>query len=113
MQVPAQALAELLVMIERGVISSTVAKDVFEKMFASGQTADAIVAAEGLAQIDDEPQIVALVAEALAANPGPVADFRGGKASAFGFLVGKVMKAAGGKANPRRVNELLKRALDA
>ena len=89
------------------------AKDVFEKMFASGQTADAIVAAEGLAQIDDESQIVALIADVLAANPGPVAEYRGGKTSAFGFLVGQVMKAAGGKANPKRVNELLKRALEA
>jgi aspartyl-tRNA(Asn)/glutamyl-tRNA(Gln) amidotransferase subunit B len=112
-KIPASNLAALLALIDRGTISGSMAKDVFEKMFASGQTADAIVAAEGLAQIDDEPQIVALIAEALAANPGPVADFRGGKASAFGFLVGKVMKAAGGKANPKRVNELLKRALDA
>jgi aspartyl-tRNA(Asn)/glutamyl-tRNA(Gln) amidotransferase subunit B len=112
-KIPASNLAALLALIDRGTISGSMAKDVFEKMFASGQTADAIVAAEGLAQIDDEPQIVALIAEALAANPGPVADFRGGKASAFGFLVGKVMKAAGGKANPKRVNELLKRALEA
>ena len=89
------------------------AKGVFEKMYASGQTAEAIVAAEGLAQIDDESQIAGLVAEVLAANAGPVADYKGGKASAFGFLVGKVMKAAGGKANPKRVNELLKRALEA
>jgi aspartyl-tRNA(Asn)/glutamyl-tRNA(Gln) amidotransferase subunit B len=82
-------------------------------MYASGRTADAIVAAEGLAQIDDESQIAGLIADVLAANAGPVADYRGGKASAFGFLVGKVMKAAGGKANPKRVNDLLKRALEA
>ena len=112
-KIPASNLAALLALIDTGTISGSMAKDVFEKMFASGQNAGAIVAAEGLAQIDDEPQIVALVAEAIAANPGPVADFRGGKASAFGFLVGKVMKAAGGKANPKRVNELLKRALEA
>jgi aspartyl-tRNA(Asn)/glutamyl-tRNA(Gln) amidotransferase subunit B len=112
-KIPAPNLAALLALIDRGAISGSMAKDVFEKMFASGRTADVIVAAEGLAQIDDEPQIVALIAAALAANPGPVADFRRGKASAFGFLVGKVMKAAGGKANPKRVNELLKRALEA
>jgi aspartyl-tRNA(Asn)/glutamyl-tRNA(Gln) amidotransferase subunit B len=111
--IPASNLAALLALIDKGTISGSMAKDVFEKMFASGKAADAIVAAEGLAQIDDESQIVALVAEAIAANPGPVADFRGGKASAFGFLVGKVMKAAGGKANPKQVNELLKRALEA
>lgn len=111
--IPADRLAGLIALVEKGTISGSMAKGVFEKMFASHETADAIVAAEGLAQIDDESQIVALVAEVLAANAGPVADYRGGKASAFGFLVGKVMKAAGGKANPKRVNELLKRALEA
>jgi aspartyl-tRNA(Asn)/glutamyl-tRNA(Gln) amidotransferase subunit B len=106
-------LAGLIALIEKGTISGSMAKGVFEKMYASGQTADAIVAADGLAQIDDEAQIVALIAEVIGANAGPVADFRGGKTSAFGFLVGKVMKAAAGKANPKRVNELLKRALEA
>ena len=106
-------LAGLIALVEKGTISGSMAKGVFEKMYASAQTADAIVAAEGLAQIDDESQIAGLIAEVLAANAGPVADYRGGKASAFGFLVGKVMKAAAGKANPTRVNELLKRALEA
>jgi aspartyl-tRNA(Asn)/glutamyl-tRNA(Gln) amidotransferase subunit B len=109
----ADRLAGLIALVEKGAISGSMAKGVFEKMFASNQTADAIVAAEGLAQIDDEAQIVALIAEVLAANAGPAADYRGGKSSAFGFLVGKVMKAASGKANPKRVNELLKRALEA
>jgi aspartyl-tRNA(Asn)/glutamyl-tRNA(Gln) amidotransferase subunit B len=99
--------------VEKGTISGSMAKGVFEKMYVSDRTADAIVAAEGLAQIDDQAQIAALIAEVLAANAGPVADYRAGKTSAFGFLVGKVMKAAGGKANPKRVNELLKRALEA
>jgi len=111
--VPAVNLAALIALIEQGTISGSMAKDVFEKMFAGSQTAAAIVAAEGLAQIDDEGQIVALIAQVLTGNAGPVADYRGGKTSAFGFLVGKVMKAAGGKANPKRVNELLKRALEA
>ena len=106
-------LAGLIALVEKGTISGSMAKGVFEKMYGTGQTADAIVAAEGLAQIDDEAQIVALIGEVIAANAGPVADYRGGKTSAFGFLVGKVMKAAAGKANPKRVNELLKRALEA
>ena len=106
-------LAGLIALVEKGTISGPMAKGVFETMFASTQTADVIVAAEGLAQIDDESQIVAMIAEVLAANAGPVADYRGGRTSAFGFLVGKVMKAAAGKANPIRVNELLKRALGA
>jgi aspartyl-tRNA(Asn)/glutamyl-tRNA(Gln) amidotransferase subunit B len=108
-----ERLAGLIALVEKGAISGSMAKGVFETMFASTLTADAIVAAEGLAQIDDESQIVALIAEVLAANAGPVGDYRGGKTSAFGFLVGKVMKAAAGKANPKRVNELLKRALEA
>ena len=87
------------------------AKDVFEKMFGSDRTADDIVAAEGLAQIDDESQIVALIADVLARNADAVAQYRGGKTSTFGFLVGQVMKAAAGKANPKRVNELLTRTL--
>jgi aspartyl-tRNA(Asn)/glutamyl-tRNA(Gln) amidotransferase subunit B len=111
--VSAVNLAGLIALIEQGTISGSMAKDVFEKMFAGHQTAAAIVAAEGLAQIDDEGQIAALIAQVLTGNTGPVADYRGGKTSAFGFLVGKVMKAAGGKANPKRVNELLKRALEA
>jgi len=109
----APRLAGLIALVEQGTISGSMAKGVFEKMFSSPRSADAIVAAEGLAQIDDEAHIVALIAGVLAANAGPVADFRGGKTSAFGFLVGKVMKAAGGKANPKRVNDLLKRALEA
>jgi len=106
-------LAGLIALVEQGTISGSMAKGVFETMYASTQTADAIVAAEGLAQIDDESQIAGLIADVIAANAGPVADYRGGKTSAFGFLVGKVMKAAAGKANPKRVNELLKRALEA
>ena len=109
----AQRLAGLIALIETGAISGSMAKDVFEKMYASNRTADAIVAAEGLAQIDDESQIAAIIAEVLAAHPDAAGQYRAGKTTTFGFLVGKVMKAAGGKANPRLVNELLKRALEA
>jgi aspartyl-tRNA(Asn)/glutamyl-tRNA(Gln) amidotransferase subunit B len=84
---------------------------VFEKMWTSGRTAPEIIGAEGLQQVDDESEIAALVAAVLAANPEAVAQYRGGKAATFGFLVGQVMKAAKGKANPKRVNELLGRAL--
>jgi aspartyl-tRNA(Asn)/glutamyl-tRNA(Gln) amidotransferase subunit B len=108
-----ERLAGLIAIVDRGAISGSMAKDVFEKMFSTGQAAEAIVAAEGLAQIDDESQIVGLIAEVLAKNADAVTQYRGGKASTFGFLVGQVMKAAGGKANPRRVNEMLKRALEA
>ncbi len=107
-----ERLAGLLKLIEQGTISGSMAKDVFEKMFASGQAADAVVRAEGLAQIDDESAIIALVDGVLRANVDAAQQYRAGKAATFGFLVGQVMKAAAGKANPKRVNELLKRALE-
>jgi aspartyl-tRNA(Asn)/glutamyl-tRNA(Gln) amidotransferase subunit B len=107
-----ERLTGLLALVEKNVISGSIAKTVFDTMIASGRTAEEIVAAEDLAQIDDEGQIARLVAEVLAKNASAVAQYRGGKSSAFGFLVGQVMKAASGKANPKRVNELLKRALE-
>ena len=72
-----------------------------------------IIDGEGLTQVDDESEIAALIAGVLAANADAVAQYRGGKAATFGFLVGQVMKAAKGKANPKRVNELLRQALGA
>jgi aspartyl-tRNA(Asn)/glutamyl-tRNA(Gln) amidotransferase subunit B len=109
----ADRLAGLIALVNNGTISGSIAKDVFEKMFASGRTAGEIVAAEGLTQIDDESQIVGLIAGVLSKNADAVAQYRGGKTATFGYLVGQVMKAAAGKANPKRVNELLKKALGA
>jgi aspartyl-tRNA(Asn)/glutamyl-tRNA(Gln) amidotransferase subunit B len=111
-RVSAQNLAGLIALIDKGTISGSIAKGVFERMVASGRSADDIVAAEGLTQISDESQIAALVAEVLATHADAVAQYRAGKTTTFGFLVGQVMKAAGGKANPKRVNDLLKRALE-
>ena len=107
-----QALAELVRLAEAGTVSSTAAKHVFETMWATGRGAAAIVEADGLAQIGDESVIVAAVAEVLRAHAGVAADFRAGKTAAFGFLVGQVMKATGGKANPQVASDLLRRALD-
>jgi aspartyl-tRNA(Asn)/glutamyl-tRNA(Gln) amidotransferase subunit B len=111
--VPPQQSARLVALIEGGRISFSLAKDVWLKAFESRKTVDEIIDGEGLTQIDDESQIAALVANVLKSNESAVAKYRGGATGTFGFLVGQVMKAAGGKANPRRVNELLKRALDA
>jgi aspartyl-tRNA(Asn)/glutamyl-tRNA(Gln) amidotransferase subunit B len=105
------ALAELIALIDRGEISGPIAKDVFEKMFASGRRAGEIVEADGLRRIDDEGAIAAVVADIVQANPGPVAQFRAGRTQTFGFLVGQVMKATRGKANPATVNAVLRRAL--
>ena len=110
--VPPARLAGLVALVDKGTISGAIAKDVFEKMFATGRSADDIVAAEALTQIDDESQIATLIGDVLARNADAVAQYRGGKMATFGFLVGQVMKAAGGKANPKRVNELLRRALE-
>jgi aspartyl-tRNA(Asn)/glutamyl-tRNA(Gln) amidotransferase subunit B len=109
----APALAGLIALVEQGTISSSVAKQVFEKMVATGQRAEAIVAAEGLTQISDDSAIAELVAEVVAKHADAVAKYRAGNAGTFGFLVGQAMKAAGGKANPKRINELLRQALDA
>ena len=109
---PPVRLAGLLGLIESGRISGSIAKAVFEKMFASGRSAEEIVAAEGLTQIDDESEIVALISGVLARNADAVAQYRSGKTATFGYLVGQVMKAAGGRANPRRVNERLREMLD-
>jgi aspartyl-tRNA(Asn)/glutamyl-tRNA(Gln) amidotransferase subunit B len=113
MPVAANALAELINLVELGRISLPVAKDVFEKMCASGERAAAIVEREGLAQIDDEESIVKAVREVLAAQPDVVSQYRTGKSAAFGFLMGQVMRKLGGKANPKVVNGVLKRELDA
>jgi aspartyl-tRNA(Asn)/glutamyl-tRNA(Gln) amidotransferase subunit B len=104
-------LAELVAITERGVISSTVAKDVFEEMWTSGGRAQAIVDARGLAQIDDRAALAALIAAVVEANPDAVAQVRAGRNNTFGFLVGQVMKASQGKANPKVVSDMLKAAI--
>ncbi|MDR1989098.1 MAG: Asp-tRNA(Asn)/Glu-tRNA(Gln) amidotransferase subunit GatB, partial [Acidobacteriaceae bacterium] len=110
--ISARRLAGLLTLIEQGTISGAIAKGVFETMLTSDADAEAIVRAEGLTQIDDESAIVTLIAGVLEANADAVQNYRVGKTATFGFLVGQVMKATAGKANPKRVNELLRHALD-
>ena len=111
-KVPAERLAGLIALLEQGTISGSTAKGVFEKMFQSGHAAGDIVKTEGLTQIGDEAQIRVLVRDVLGRNAEAVAQYKAGKAATFGFLVGQVMKAAGGKANPKSVNELLRRELE-
>jgi aspartyl-tRNA(Asn)/glutamyl-tRNA(Gln) amidotransferase subunit B len=105
-------LALLLKRISDGTISGKMAKDVFEAMWAGEGDADAIIAKKGLKQISDAGAIEKLVAEAIAANPAIVAEFRAGKEKAFNSLVGKVMAASKGKANPAQVNAILKAKLE-
>ncbi len=105
-----ESLAELLTMVDRGEVSNSAAKVALEEMFASGQSA--AVAAKGLAQISDESGLAAVVRQAIAANPQSATDYRAGKKQALGFLVGQVMRASQGKANPAVVNRLLAAELE-
>lgn len=104
-------LAGLLKLINDGTISGKIAKDVFREMFFSGKKAEAIVKEKGLIQITDEDKIEAVVREVINKNKDAVQDYQEGKERAFGFLVGQVMKETKGKANPKLVNELLKKLL--
>jgi aspartyl-tRNA(Asn)/glutamyl-tRNA(Gln) amidotransferase subunit B len=106
------ALAGLIRLVDSGTISGPIAKDVFEKMYGTARAADDIVAAEGLARIDDAAAIEATIREVMQANAKAVAQYREGKQQTFGFLVGQVIKATGGKANPTLVKDLLKKLLD-
>jgi aspartyl-tRNA(Asn)/glutamyl-tRNA(Gln) amidotransferase subunit B len=106
------ALAGLIRLIDAGTITGPIAKDVFEKMYASGRSAQDIVSAEGLAAMNDDDALEQAVRDALAANATAVAQYRAGKQQTFGFLVGQVMKATRGKANPAAVNALMKKLLD-
>jgi aspartyl-tRNA(Asn)/glutamyl-tRNA(Gln) amidotransferase subunit B len=105
--VPPRHLAGLLRLIDDGTISGRIAKDVFEKMYRSGEPAPVIVEREGLRQLDDAGAMAAVVDRVLAAQPKVVADWKAGKKAAMGFLVGQVMKATEGRANPALVNALL------
>ncbi|MEO7276049.1 MAG: Asp-tRNA(Asn)/Glu-tRNA(Gln) amidotransferase subunit GatB [Vicinamibacterales bacterium] len=106
------ALGGLIQLVDRGTITSPVAKTVFETMLASGRSADEIVATEGLARIDDAAAVETAVRQVMEANADAVAQYRAGKTKTFGFLVGQVLKATKGQASPERVNELMRRLLD-
>jgi aspartyl-tRNA(Asn)/glutamyl-tRNA(Gln) amidotransferase subunit B len=108
----AEALGGLLALVDAGAITGPVAKDVFEKMYGSGRSAREIVDAEGLARIDDAAAIDRLVRDTLAGHATTVAEYRAGKTKTFGFLVGQVMKATAGRADPARVNAAVRRFLE-
>ena len=106
-----EALAGLIAIVEKGTISSTVAKDVFAKMYESGRPAADIVAADGLAQISDSSSLEPIVHRIIGAHPDILAEIRAGKDRKFQFLVGQVMKETKGKGDPKIVTELLKAAI--
>ncbi len=110
-KLPAAHLAGLLARISDQTISGKIAKEVFETMWADGSSADAVIEGQGLRQITDSGAIEGVIDQVLAKNPGQLAEYRSGKDKLFGFFVGQVMKATGGKANPAQLNELLKKKL--
>lgn len=105
--IPPAELAALLTLLLRGTISGKIAKTVFEQMYQTGKPAEVIVKEHGLTQISNQDELRRIVEEVLAAHPGPVADYRKGRVQSLTFLVGMVMKASRGKANPQVANELL------
>lgn len=107
-----EALGELVKLIEKGTISTKIAKTVFKEMLETGKDPAAIVEEKGLVQISDEGALKKIVDEVIAANPQSVQDYLGGKKQAIGFLVGQVMKQTKGKANPPLVNKLLVEAIE-
>ena len=104
-------LAGLVQRIADDTISGKIAKQVFEALWETGDTADAVIEKQGLRQITDTGAIEAIIDQIIAANPEQVAGYKAGKEKLFGFFVGQAMKATGGKANPAQLNELLKQKL--
>jgi aspartyl-tRNA(Asn)/glutamyl-tRNA(Gln) amidotransferase subunit B len=107
----ASNLAKLIALVDSGTINGNVAKDVFVKIFEENIDPEQYVKENGLGQISDEGELRATVEKVIADNPQSVADYRGGKDKALGFLVGQTMKAMKGKANPGLVNKILKELL--
>jgi aspartyl-tRNA(Asn)/glutamyl-tRNA(Gln) amidotransferase subunit B len=106
--VSAEQLGEMVALISKGEISGKMAKEIFQKMLATGESARTIMDREGLRQISDTGALGAIVDQVIAQNPKQVEQYKSGKSQVLGFLVGQVMKASRGQANPAAVNELLR-----
>jgi len=104
-------LADMISLVEKGTISGKIAKTVMEEMYATGKTPQAIIEEKGLVQISNVDEIEMIVSKVIEQNPKPVEQYRQGKTGNFGFFVGQVMKATGGRANPQTVNDVLKKRL--
>ncbi len=104
-------LAGMISLVEKGTISGKIAKTVMEEMYTSGKDAQRIIEEKGLVQISNTDEIEKIVNKVIDENPKPVEQYRLGKTGNFGFFVGQVMKATGGRANPQTVNEILKKRL--
>jgi aspartyl-tRNA(Asn)/glutamyl-tRNA(Gln) amidotransferase subunit B len=109
--VSAERLGQLLALIAQGKINGKLAKDIFPKMAASNETAEAIIAREGLESISDEGALGKIIDDVIAANPKQVEQYKGGKRQVIGFLVGQAMKASRGQADPAMVSRILQEKL--
>jgi len=112
LRIPPANLAQLVTFIDNGTISGKIAKDVFTEMLRSGDTCESIVRVKGWTQVADAGALAGMVATAIAANPRAVEDYRKGKTAAGKAIVGQVMKASGGRANPAMVTKLVEEALE-
>ena len=106
-----ERLVSLLQLVEKGTVSLKVARELFPELYASGKDPEQLVKDKGLTQVSDEGSLAKIIDEVIAKNQAQVQQYRGGKEAVLGFLVGQAMKASGGKANPGKVNELLKKKL--
>lgn len=106
-----ERLVSLLKMVDEGTVSLKVAREIFPELYSSGKTPEQIVQEKGLTQVSDEGALEKMIDDVLSNHPAQAAQFKEGKQQVLGFLVGQVMKASGGKANPGKVNELLKKKL--
>jgi aspartyl-tRNA(Asn)/glutamyl-tRNA(Gln) amidotransferase subunit B len=105
-------LADLIKLVNGGKISNNIGKKVLRDMFETGKTPETIVKEKGLIQISDAGELEEITAKVLSENPQSIIDYKNGKDRALGFLVGQVMKATKGKANPQMVNKMVKRKLE-
>ena len=106
-----ERLVSVLQLVEKGTVSLKVAREIFPELYASGKTPEQIVKEKGLTQVSDEGALAKIIDDVITKNQAQVEQYKGGKEAVLGFLVGQVMKSSGGKANPGKVNELLKKKL--
>ena len=111
-KISSNQLGQLILRIEDGTISGKIAKEIFEKLWSSDNEVDEIIQSEGLEQVTDDKEIESIIDGVINNNPEQLEQYRSGKDRLFGFFVGQVMKASQGKANPKQVNDILRKKLE-
>ena len=111
-KISSNKLGQLILRIEDGTISGKIAKEIFEKLWSSDNEVDEIIKSEGLEQVTDDKEIESIIDGVINNNPEQLEQYRSGKDRLFGFFVGQVMKASQGKANPKQVNDILRKKLE-